>query len=192
MSTATAEAPVTYRIPARDVATAKQLELIARLTTEREWAGIRDIEALGRLLNRDPQFLAWFDRGCASTLIDQLFAAPYKLTENTAKAEAGYYVRAGVVYVVVANKAGTGTYAKRLVVRHGRGSWEYAAGVGRSLAAAGLVPLTVEEAAKLGRQHGVCVVCAKTLVNPESVSRGMGDRCAAKLTGGSHSRAATA
>ena len=101
-------------------------------------------------------------------------------------AEPGYYVRDGEVFVVVENKAKTSTYAKRMTTYTdeggaNRGKWVYAPGVGRDFAAAELVPLTVEEAAKLGRLYGICVICGATLTDPESVERGIGPVCAGKV-----------
>ena len=90
----------------------------------------------------------------ASLLISTLKGMPDKAG---AAAAPGYYVRNGEVYVVVLNRAGTNTYAKQMVISNGRGRWEYAKGVGRDIAKEGLAPLTVTEAARLGKLHGACV-----------------------------------
>src|SRR5690349_5434908 len=78
---------------------------------------------------------ATFD--AASAVITYLKTLPYK---QSAKAEPGFYVRGDEAFKVVENKAKTGTYANRWT---GRG-WEYAPGVGRTLA--DLVPMTAEQA----------------------------------------------
>lgn len=117
----------------------------------------------------------------ASAAIDELKCLPRKPQPVTDRAAEGYYVRNDVVFKVVANQAGTGTYAKRLFVVDGRGSWEYAAGVGRDMAREGLAPLSVEDAARLSHHLGVCVVCAKTLTKKESVARGIGPVCRKRL-----------
>lgn len=117
----------------------------------------------------------------ASALIEALRMAPYAPKDGapSAKAQPGYYVQGQDVFVVVENKAKTSTYAKRMVVTGRTGRWEYAPGIGRTLA--GLEPLTVEVAASLGRQHGVCMICGRTLTDPESVARGIGPICAGRL-----------
>jgi len=83
-------------------------------------------------------------------------------------AEVGFYVKDGEAFRVVANKAGTSTYAKRFTVTRdwdgsARASWEYAPGVGRSLAAEGLVPMTAADAARIGLSHNICINCCRTL-----------------------------
>lgn len=51
-----------------------------------------------------------------------------------------------------------------------------------STARAGLQPLTPEEAAKLGRLHGCCVICGRTLTDPTSVNAGIGPVCGRKVS----------
>ena len=87
------------------------------------------------------------------------------------------------VYVVVLNKAGTRKYAKQLVLSKEDGrkkaKWLYVRGGVYRLG--GLQVLTVEEAARLGRLHGVCVVCGKALTVPQSVLDGIGPVCIKRL-----------
>lgn len=165
MNTATAIRPAA-------ATTDKQAALIRKLAAER---GV-DIDV--------PQ-----SRSTASRLIDWLFDQPRvapAANEAPKGAEPGYYVRADEVFVVVQNKAKTGTYAKRLVIDDNgwrkSARWEYAPGTGRDLAREGLAPLTVEEAGRLGHLHGVCVVCCKPLTDPASVTRGIGPVCAKRLS----------
>lgn len=78
---------------------------------------------------------------------------------------------------VVANRAGTHTYAKRWTGT----SWEYAPGVGKTLA--GLEPMTGDQAAALGLASGRCIKCAKvlggdTLSAKVSALIGYGETCA--------------
>ena len=101
--------------------------------------------------------------------------------ETPIEATPGYYVSlsSDVVYCVKWNKAKTHTYAVQLVINGNHAKWVYAPGIGKTLA--NLTPLSIDEAKRLGRLHGVCVVCAKPLTKPDSVELGMGAVCAAKL-----------
>lgn len=100
-----------------------------------------------------------------------------------AEALEGYYTRNGEAFRVVLNKAKTHTYAKRLVQYGDRLSWDYAPGVGRDLAAEGLIPMTATEAGRLGLLHGRCINCLRPL-GGESLSAqvsaliGYGETCA--------------
>jgi hypothetical protein len=176
--------------PARPASPA-QITLLTRLYGERDQDVPRIHDIMARALTGDAGMAE------VSTAIDVLFGKPRKPAEPGTLAAPGYYVTSGeesdgeeppTVYVVVENKAKTATYAKRLVVTPGvpgvsraSAKWEYAPGVGKDLARDGLAPLTVQEAARLGHQHGVCVVCARGLTDPESVARGIGPVCVARL-----------
>jgi len=162
----------------------KQVALITRLLGEKDLTGT--IYAGHTVC---PDGLTGGMQGSASATITALFALPRKREQGeAAPAQPGYYVRDGEVFVVVENKAKTSTYAKRLVITSTvdgkrKGAWEYAPGVGRSLAAEGLAPLTVEEAARLGHLHGVCMICGKPLTTPKSVQQGIGPVCIKRLRG---------
>lgn len=185
--------PQTTTRPASD----KQTALIARLAREKD---IRHLDHEDRLLIAladDPGEGDGIQMREASRLIDLLFACPREAADLSTMAAPGYYVTSGeesdgevppTVYVVVENRAKTATYAKRLEVTRNEGGrntarWEYAPGAGKNLAAEGLHPLGVKEAARLGHLHGVCVVCARGLTDPDSVMRGIGPVCAARLGG---------
>jgi hypothetical protein len=157
--------------------TPRQLAFLERLATE-------------RVLDAEAQVL--FDARAdmtarnASRFIDRLMAAPRVAAAPAQAATEGYYVRGEEVFVVVPNKAGTATYAKRLeahVTESGarRGRWVYAPGAGRNLAAEGLTPLTVEEAGRLSNGYGFCVVCGRSLTATQSAARGIGPVCEARL-----------
>ncbi len=158
-------------------ATDKQIDLIRKLAAEKQWESndcgpARDVAALVT----DGEEISCRD---ASSAIDFLFSCPRRPQPAEDIAKPGYYVRDGIVYVVVLNREGTATYAKRMVIDHEtrRGSWRYAPNIGRSLAREGLAPLTALEAATLGRLHGCCVACGRTLTDPASVERGIGPVC---------------
>lgn len=171
-------------------------------------ASIRQMNYLSDLMGRVPNWENTVDaddlatlntyRACeghmdgqtASRMISALSAAapartarPHNRANQTGRCEAkpGFYVVGGTVYRVKSNKAGTHTYAERLTVADHHGSWTYAPGVGRDMAADGLAPLTVEEAARMGHHYGVCVVCGRELTDGKSVERGIGPVCAKKL-----------
>lgn len=159
-STATATRP----------ATDKQVALIDRLLGERS-------SFTNEAQERFARDSAATDARFASSLIDRLLAAPRR--QALPAAQPGYYIDGDTVYRVVANKAGTGTYAKRMEIEDGKGRWVYAPGAGSQLAA--MSPLTVEEAARLGHEHGVCMVCGRELTNAASVQAGIGPVCASRL-----------
>jgi hypothetical protein len=146
----------------------KQESFIERLRVER---GIEhDAEAVSLLSTRE-----------ASALIDGLLAMP---RPKQAQAAPGYYITDGGEYVVVVlTKDKARTYAKRLVITERgekkRASWDYAPGVGASVAH--MTPLTVEAAAAFGHMHGFCLICTKPLSDPASVQRGVGPTCAKRL-----------
>jgi Family of unknown function (DUF6011) len=153
-------------------ASEKQVAFVQKLTGERDAAALSEqlLESLADLQSGE-----YLTGGQASALIDALMAAPRK-----AKAEAkpGYYTLAGEVFVVVQNKA------KQMVIHltaddKKRGSWEYKPGLGAQLAKS--VPLTVQEAARLGHLHGVCMICGAALTDPKSVTNGIGPVCAKRL-----------
>ena len=91
----------------------------------------------------------------ASDLIGDLKVLPYR--EGRAAAEPGFYVQGERAFKVQANKAGTSTYALEWT----GSSWEYAPGVGRTLA--DLTPMTAEQAALLGLASGHCIACCRSL-----------------------------
>lgn len=123
----------------------------------------------------------------ASDLISTLIAARDAQPKPERKdAAPGYYISstAGDFLVVVSNRAGTHTYAKRLELSktadgRTKARWVYAPGAGFKVA--DLNPMTLTEAAKFGHLHGVCFVCCKRLTDPESVKRGIGPVCAKKF-----------
>ena len=122
----------------------------------------------------DTMLDVWVEAGIAtagfvSEQIGQYKEMPKRPVKET---EPGYYAKDGQYYVVVLNKAGTHTYAKRLIVAEGKVSWEYEQGAVRALGA--LTPLTVEEAAKWGHLHGKCIICCRPRTDPASVKNGIG------------------
>ena len=106
--------------------------------------------------------------------VRQLRIAKKNAPKPEAKVAAeGFYKHGDTVAKVAISKTSGKPYAKAL----SSSSWkfEYAPGLVYRLDPAD--KLTVEEAAKLGHHHGVCMICARTLTDPESVARGIGPVC---------------
>src|SRR4051794_29997757 len=108
------------------LASDKQIAFLIKLLAERDTTDIALADVDDALSSRD-----------ASAMIDALMAAPRVAT--AAQAQPGYYVSGKDVIVVVNNRAGTRTYAKRLsftVTAAGRtkATWEYAPGIAATVA----------------------------------------------------------
>lgn len=126
-------------------------------------------------------------QGEASARIDQLLAQQraIQVQVDHPEVEPGYYQIGDNVYVVVLSRTGR-PYAKRLTYHisdDGKwlARWEYVPGAVYGLQ--GLIPLTLDEAKRLGHLHGICVICAKRLTVPKSVEAGIGPVCAKRLLG---------
>lgn len=160
------------------MATAPQENLIDRLLEERD---LGDTNRASVAAARERGLTARE----ASGMIDWLFQVPRKAQEPTqhvdgAAVTEGYYLQEDTVYKVVKAKSTGNLYAKALHTSdYGRASWDYAPGAMRHLR--GAARLTLEQAAEMGTRCGVCVVCGATLTDPESVERGIGPVCAARL-----------
>lgn len=95
----------------------------------------------------------------------------------------GHYEHNGTLYAVVDRKRGRRTIRSlRQLFLNPDGSWSWRAA---SVAWRTLVPvwqpLTLDQAAAFGHATGTCLVCARTLTDPESVARGIGPVCAARF-----------
>lgn len=161
-----------------------QVALVTRLLGEKDLTGTRfeghSVAPAGLTAGKGP--------GTASEAIDALFALPRRT--DLPKAEPGFYVRGDDAFKVQANKAGTSTYA----LQWSGSSWEYAPGVGKTLA--GLTPMTGEAAARLGLASGRCIACCrvlggKSLSAKVSALVGYGETCA-KTNGWSYPTGAAA
>jgi hypothetical protein len=158
-------------------ASEKQTAFIGKLFAQKDTASVPHLPAAF-----EQQMASGLSSRNASALIDILMSLPYKPLPESEKPKPGYYVTAdGEMFVVVLNKAKTNTYAKRLVFHGHKPAWDYAPGMGRTLA--GTTPLTVEAAAALGHLHGYCIICSAQLTDPKSVAAGIGPVCATRLTG---------
>lgn len=95
----------------------------------------------------------------------------------------GHYKHNGILYAVVDRKRGRRTTrVLKQLHQNPDGSWSWR---GALIGWRDLVPvwqaLTLNEAAKFGHTTGTCLVCARTLTDPESVARGIGPVCASRF-----------
>lgn len=117
----------------------------------------------------------------ASFLIDRLTRRPMKVAKHDdgAPIGLGHYLQVDTVYVVVKSQANR-LYAKKLVsTQRGTARWEYAPGAMNHLRHSDR--LTLEDARAMGTRLGVCVICGRTLTDQDSVERGIGPVCAARI-----------
>ena len=132
-------------------------------------------------MDEDGEWAADLDVKSASRAIEALLGQPRKSQSPLAHEDGnavgeGYYILPiGEVYKVVKAKSTGNLYAKRFTVA----GYEYAPGAMRNLT--GAERLTVEQAARMGKATGTCVVCGRRLSAEESVLAGLGPICAGRL-----------
>lgn len=152
------------------LASEKQIAFFERLYAERDF----DIPQI-HLMHECAQ-IGTLTSSAASRGIDILLGLPKKLVvhEDGETLGEGYYWQEGLIYKVQTSGAGR-LYAK-VFSEHG---YEYAPGAMRHLTTA--TRLTLGQAAEAGVKTGRCVICAKELTDPESVERGIGPVCMARI-----------
>lgn len=170
----------------------KQIALITKLYGEKDWAGvIGDFDVDTNQPVPDLSTLTPGREGTASKLIDALFAAPRKQVQRQAEKEwqAGAYITADgrVIRVYLGQQSGKmlstelvdATSTDRDV------AWNYLGLASKNVPAdARLMTPEEAEAASAGNaDHGWCCVCGRELDVPESVARGIGPVCRARLGG---------
>ena len=178
-------------------ASEKQVAFVAKLMAERDYSAAQPE-------NIDAAVARGLSKTEASVLITILLDAPRKPVEGEQPVVEGYYLHDGDVFKVVKAKSTGNLYAKKFTAAcpghldqtdpsafdapfvycpepcdKSKVSWDYAPGAMRFLAKA--ERLTEETAAAMGKRFGSCVVCARTLTDPESVERGIGPVCGARL-----------
>lgn len=152
-----------------------QFDLLAKLATESHRAKVYIDTQLAANHVSHPMELSFREaKNIIGVAINE--AREDRASTPQPQAAPGYYTSGEDFVVVVANRARTRTYAKRLTQTGSRWSWEYAPGVGRTLA--GLEPMSLDQARKFGHLHGVCIKCCKPLTDPKSVEAGIGPVCA--------------
>lgn len=116
-----------------------------------------------------------------SDKITELLALP-KAKVAPRDIEAGVYTDGTTTYRVYLGQNSGQMLAAKVVEHDGHAEFDYAGKADRFVTAA-FRKLTIEEAAKFGKATGTCIVCARRLDVPESVDRGIGPVCFAKMGG---------
>jgi len=162
--------------PSVRMASEKQVALIAKLAVQKDWstapANSFERAAIENIVAGKP-----VEVKRASAAIDYLFGCAS--APASAAVEAGVYVNAdGAVYRVY-----LGQQSGRMLAAKVEGDeFVYAGQADRFLTSASR-KMTIEEAAAWGKTTGTCIVCARRLDVPESVDRGIGPVCFAKMGG---------
>jgi len=152
-------------------ATDKQIAFVRTLLAER--TGNPEAEAIRNRLN-EARLVAPMTAALVSECITALLEIP---KTPAAEVEAGVYVLAnGNLARVYLGQQSGGMLLKEVV----DGDLEYRGKAERFLA--GSRKATIEEVGNWGRTTGTCLVCSRRLDDPESVDRGIGPVCYARMT----------
>jgi hypothetical protein len=153
-------------------ATDKQKTFVRTLLAER--AGNEVVEAQRRLLN-----VARESGNLTADLVSRAITVLLEIPKTpAAEVEAGVYVLAnGNLARVYLGQQSGGMLLKEVV----DGELEYRGKAERFLA--GSRKATIEEVGNWGRTTGTCLVCTRRLDDPESVDRGIGPVCYARMGG---------
>lgn len=180
-------------VPARQgkpLATDKQMGFLAKLIEERDYYSLvpADREKVDYIKGGGRPTAAG-----ASALIEVLLVTAKDERQFTPKqaVEAGVYTNdaTGVTYrVYLGQQSGQMLAAKVVeldeVDADGKRKAEFVyEGKADRFITAAFRKLTIEEAARFGKSTGTCIVCARRLDVPESVDRGIGPVCFAKMGG---------
>lgn len=160
--------------PSGEKASEKQVALIRRLAGEKEMSADDREKVLAAVDT--------LSKKGASATIDKMFALPKAVAAGPV--EAGVYVNTdGKVYRVYLGQ-NSGKMLAALAIRHedGTAEFDYAGQADRFVTTSSR-KMTLEEAAAWGKATGTCIVCARRLDVPESVDRGIGPVCFAKMGG---------
>lgn len=156
-----------------DKASDKQVALIRRLTGEKEISADDRAKVLAAVDS--------LSKKGASATIAKMFALPKAVAGLV---QAGVYVNAdGKVYRVYLGQQ-SGKMLAALAIRHedGTAEFDYAGQADRFVTPSSR-KMTIEEAASWGKATSTCIVCTRRLDVPESVDRGIGPVCFAKMGG---------
>lgn len=162
---------VTTAVPSQaNLATEKQQAFVSRLLAER---GI------------DPAYnVNEMSKSQASSEIERLLAMPKAAPTAKNEVEAGVYVNPdGRIFRVYLGQQ-SGRMLAALAIKHENGTAEFDyQGQAERFVTASSRKMSIEEAAAWGKATGTCIVCARRLDVPESVDRGIGPVCYAKMGG---------
>lgn len=162
-------------IPASD----KQVNFMWSLVAEREFAS-EEFEA-----EIENEIIDGVSKSRASGLIKYMLGLPRRAavapsaTNTEPVTETGVYEHNGEVYRVVESKSTGNLYAKKLVNIGPKWKFTYAPGAMAFLKASHR--MTEAQAANFGRRTGSCVICARTLTNPDSIAYGLGPVCRTRV-----------
>lgn len=162
--------------PVGEKASEKQVALIRRLAGEKEMSADDRAKVLAAVDS--------LSKKGASATIEKMFALPKAVAPAAGPVEAGVYVNTdGKTFRVYLGQQ-SGRMLAALAVRHedGTAEFDYAGQADRFITATSR-KMTLEEAAAWGKATGTCIVCARRLDVPESVDRGIGPVCFAKMGG---------
>lgn len=157
-------------------ASEKQLAFIARLASEKsltdeERAKVREAVSTKSLSTKG-----------ASATIEKLMALPTAPKAERKEIEAGVYTDGTTTFRVYLGQTSGRMLAAKVVQDGAEFSFDYAGAADRFVTAS-FRKMTIEEAARFGQLTGTCIVCARRLDVPESVDRGIGPVCFAKMGG---------
>lgn len=151
--------------------TAKQTDFFAALQSRHERRHGAAFDASGFDLD---------DRRGVSRAIDAIKASLERMSAAQGMAEdtaPGFYVDADGTLIRAKRARATGCMYGLVLADDG--GWEYTRGV---LRRTGLRAALLDEIAGRGRAAGVCLLCGRTLTDPDSRQRGVGPVCARRYT----------
>lgn len=157
----------------------KQVNFMWSLVAEREFVN-EELEA-----EIENEIIDGVSKSRASGLIRYMLGLPRRAAvapspDNTEPVtETGVYEHNGEVYRVVESKSTGNLYAKKLVNIGPKWKFTYAPGAMAFLKSS--QRMTEAQAANFGRRTGSCVICARTLTNPDSIAYGLGPVCRTRV-----------
>lgn len=122
----------------------------------------------------------------ASSVIDQIFKAPWKPREEGTKPESGRVDIKSIEPGFYRNP--TDSESRVIRVKVSRSGFPFAGYVDGEAYVRGLIKdvkpewkISVDEIRAYGRETGMCMVCSRELTNPESIESGIGPVCEGRL-----------
>lgn len=168
------------------LASEKQVNLILKLAGEKQLNNFAQPELL-----KDRAYVEKLPVKDASQLIDALLAAPRKQVERKVEKswDAGAYITADgrIIRVYLGQQSGKmlSTELVDATATDRNDAWHYLGLASKNVPSDArlMTPEEAEAASAGSADHGWCCVCGRELDVPESVARGIGPVCRAKLGG---------